>query len=85
MAKFEVRRKLDALSGGYVAIGNENHICYRTTRKESTAYKLADKIYAAMLICNRHDNAYGYKEECTDREGKEKSVPWEVDRVTGTD
>lgn len=68
MAKFEVRRKFDALGGGYIAVGNKDHVCYRTPRKEGATHELADKIYATVLICYRHDDTDRNEEDCTDRE-----------------
>ncbi len=44
MAKFEVCREFDALSGGDVAISNKDHVSYRTSREDSTANELTDEV-----------------------------------------
>jgi hypothetical protein len=70
MTKLQIRREFDALGRGYVAVGNEHHVCNWATRKQSAANKLAYKIYTTVLVRDRHNYTNWNEEECTDRKGK---------------
>ena len=46
------------------------HICNRSTWKNEPADDLADEVETAVLVCDGHDDADGYKKEGGDRKGK---------------
>lgn len=71
MAELEIRRKLDPLRRGYVAIRDENHVCNGPAWKYDAANKLADQINAAVLICDCHYDAVWYEKDSSDCEGKQ--------------
>ena len=76
VAKFEVRRELDALGRGDIAVCDEHHIGNGTAREHGATNQLADQIYATVLICDCHDDADGYEKEAADAESKKQAIPW---------
>ena len=42
------------------------HICNGSTRKNESADNLADEVETAVLVCDGHDDANRYKEDCGD-------------------
>ena len=58
-----------------------HHVGYRSSGKYDSADELADKVEAAVLVCDGHDDADGYEKEGGDGKGEYQTVPWEVDRV----
>jgi hypothetical protein len=78
MAKFKVGREFDALCRGDVSVGNEDHVCDRSTWEDGTADKLADKVDAAVLIRDCHNDTDWNKEDRADAQSEDQTVPWKL-------
>ncbi len=81
MAKFQIRRELDALCRADVAIRHKDHVCDRAARKYDTADELADQIQTAMLIRDSHDDANRDEEHASDAKSKQESIPGKMHRI----
>lgn len=81
VAELEVGGELDALGGGDVAVGDEDHVGDGAAGKGDAADELADEVDAAVLVGDGHDDAVGDEEDGADCEGEEKAVPGEVDGI----
>ena len=79
MPEFQVGGELDALSGGYVAVGHEDHVGDGPAGEHDTADQLTDEVQRRVLVRNGHDDADGNIEEGGYEQGEEEAVPGEVD------
>lgn len=79
--EFEVGGELDALGGGDVAVGDEDHVGDGAAGEGDAADKLADEVDAAVLVGDGHDDAVGDEEDGADGEGEEEAVPGEMDGI----
>lgn len=83
VAELEVGGELDALGGGDVAVGDEDHVGDGAAGEGDAADELADEVDAAVLVGDGHDDAVRDKEDGADCQGEEKAVPGEVDGIAG--
>lgn len=83
VAELEVGGELDALGGGDVAVGDEDHVGNGAAGEGDAADELADEVDAAVLVGDGHDDAVGDEEDGADGEGEEEAVPGEVDGIAG--
>ena len=81
VAQFQIGRKFNALCGADVAVCDEDHVCDRSAGEDDATDQLTDKIETAVLVGYCHHDADWNEEKSGYREGKQESVPWEVDRV----
>ena len=66
VAQFQIRGKLNALSGGDVAVSDEYHIGNGTAGKDGATHKLTDEVNRRMLVRYRHYDTVGNEEDRSD-------------------
>lgn len=70
MPKFQVGRELNSLSRRDIAVGDKDHVCDRSTRKDGSTHELTNKIYTAVLVRDSHDDTDGNEENRADAKSK---------------
>ena len=70
MSKLEIGSKFDALRGRDVAICHEDHIGDWPPGEDCATNELADEVDTAVLVRDRHDDAYWNEQNGTDAQGK---------------